>query len=137
MEVPLSFLTVTGKYFVIFFISVHYGVCCWYYLLRMQPESDGLWRASMQKQMEEQILGEDPDKRGSWYFTGVYFTIVALISCSSWLPPSSNPEKSLALILHVFGWIISSLTISGLSAWLVDVQARQSARRRAEETLKD
>ncbi len=91
----------------------------------------------MLEQIGEQFLGEDPNKRGSWYFTGVYFTVVTLISCSSWVSPSSSAEMALALTLHIFGWILSSLSISVLSAWHVDLKARLFERRQAQDTLKD
>ena len=129
MEGPFSF--VIGRYLVIFAMSVHYGACCWYYLLRAQSDFDELWGRIRKEQIGEEILGVDPDKHGMSYLTGVYFTVVALVSCSSWLSPSNKAEKALALVPHVFGWILSSLSVSVSSACLVGIQARLCQRRQA------
>ena len=65
---------------------------------------------------------------GWWYLSGIYFTVVSLVSCSSPMLPHSATEMTLLLFLHVFGWVFGSLLISTLAAWLVDTKARYVAK---------
>jgi hypothetical protein len=62
---------------------------------------------------------------GWWYLSGIYFTVVSLVSCSSPLLPHSATEMTLSLFLHVFGWVFGSLLISTLAAWPVDTKPLQ------------
>jgi hypothetical protein len=98
----------------------------WYYLVRTEdPTIELAWSFEQRANAGELVVGGWPAIPGWWYLSGIYFTVVSLVSCSSPMLPHSATEMTLSLFLHVFGWVFGSLLISTLAAWLVDTKALQ------------
>ena len=98
----------------------------WYYLVRTEDHTIELaWSFEQHANAGELVVGGNPAMLGWWYLSGIYFTVVSLVSCSSPLLPHSATEMTLSLFLHVFGWVFGSLLISTLAAWPVDTKPLQ------------
>ena len=87
----------------------------WYYLVRTEdPTIELAWSFEQRANAGDLVVGGNSAMLGWWYLSGIYFTVVSLVSCSSPMLPHSATEMTLPLFLHVFGWVFGSL----LAGWL-------------------
>ena len=91
-----------------------------YYLARTEdPNMELSWAFGQRAEVGEEVVGQDREMVGWWYLLGIYFTAVSLVSCPSPTMPHSSNQMTLALVLHLFGWVFASLLMSTLAAWWV------------------
>ena len=90
--------------FYAFMWTSHVGSCVWYYLVRPEdPTIELAWSFEQRANYGELVGGGNPTMLSWWYLSGIYFTVVSLVSRSSPMRPRSATEMSLSLCIHVFG----------------------------------
>ena len=81
LEALFSFVTGTGRYFMLFMWTSHVRPCVWYYLVRTEdPTIELAWSFEQRANAGELVVGGNPARLGWWYLSGIYFTVVSLAS---------------------------------------------------------
>mmetsp|Transcript_44345 Transcript_44345/g.102430 ORF Transcript_44345/g.102430 Transcript_44345/m.102430 type:complete len:1085 (+) Transcript_44345:54-3308(+) len=105
----------------------HAGSCTWYFLQqRVVPSSEPSWL---------QALDDETQGTQSFYLHGLYWTVSAMFSGSSYLPPSNNVEAIASVTCITFSALFVTSITSNLAAKLIESQEAQQEMKKKLRAL--
>jgi len=114
----------TKLVFVILWLN-HLGSCFWWVFVKNYKDystTDNSWHDLIIADSDVPANVNNGELDAFWYVSGFYWSITAMFSCASVLPPQNYAETVFSIVYIIFGMLFGSSLISSVAAMLVDFQ---------------